>query len=68
MFDLTGRTALVTGAGQGMGLGIAKALAGAGASVFVNDIHDARAKQGAAETGGTALTGDITEAATLKGF
>ena len=68
MFDLTGRTALVTGAGQGMGLGIAKALAGAGASVFVNDIHDARAKQGAAETGGTALTGDITKAATLKGF
>ena len=68
MFDLTGRTALVTGAGQGMGLGIAKALAGAGASVFVNDIHDARAKQGAAETGGTALTGDITKAAILKGF
>ncbi len=30
MFNLSDRTALVTGAGQGMGLGIVKALAGAG--------------------------------------
>ena len=68
MFDLTGRTALVTGAGQGMGLGIAKALAGAGATIYINDLYEDRAKQGAAEAGGIALPGDITDADTRLGF
>src|ERR1700759_727489 len=45
MFDLSGRTAIVTGAGQNVGAGIARALAAQGATVHVNDIVGERAQQ-----------------------
>ena len=38
--DLTGRTALVSGAAQGLGEGMAQALAAAGARVVVADLQD----------------------------
>ena len=38
MFNLAGKTALVTGASYGIGYAIAKALAGAGAKIVFNDI------------------------------
>ena len=41
--DLSGRTALVTGAAQGLGEGIARALAGAGARVMISDVQESGA-------------------------
>lgn len=70
MFELQGRTALVTGAGQGVGAGIARALAGQGAQVAVNDIDKDRAEataQTIRDAGGTAhaLPFDVTDYAAV---
>ena len=63
MFDLTGRTALVTGAGQGVGFGIAATLIEAGAKVFVNDLVPERAMAAAHALGpnATALPFSVTD-------
>ncbi|MBJ7222034.1 MULTISPECIES: SDR family oxidoreductase [unclassified Brenneria] len=41
LFDLTGKTALVTGSARGLGLAYAEGLATAGARVILNDIREA---------------------------
>ena len=68
MFDLSGRVALVTGAGQGVGAGIAETLARQGASVVVNDLFEDRAKEVAGRIGGaaTAAAFDVTDGAAVK--
>jgi 3-oxoacyl-[acyl-carrier protein] reductase len=62
--DLTGKTAVVTGAGAGIGRAVAVALAASGAAVACNDLNPDRAEAIAAEiaaSGGTAFgyQGDI---------
>ena len=42
LFDLSGKTALVTGAAQGLGLAMATGLAQAGAQVVLNDIQEVK--------------------------
>ncbi|MDX3240839.1 SDR family NAD(P)-dependent oxidoreductase [Streptomyces sp. ME18-1-4] len=53
LFDLTGRSALVTGAAGGIGAAVAGALARAGAAVLVTDVDEAAA---------TAVAGKLTAA------
>ncbi|MEI5680811.1 SDR family oxidoreductase [Mesorhizobium sp. CCNWLW179-1] len=52
--DLTGRTAIITGAARGIGLSITKAFLEAGASVLLTDILEKEGEGAAEELGGKA--------------
>jgi len=58
--SLDGQVALVTGGGSGVGANIARGLADAGMTVWVTGRTAARIEAVAADTGGHALTGDVS--------
>jgi NAD(P)-dependent dehydrogenase (short-subunit alcohol dehydrogenase family) len=68
MFDLSGKSALVTGAGSGIGEAIARALAAHGAYVYVTDRNEqtGRAVADSIKTGATFLPLDIADASAVR--
>jgi len=66
--DLTGRSALVTGAARGVGLACARRLAEAGAAVTVLDINGDAAQSVADSIGGLSRQADLTHRATIDGL
>lgn len=71
MFDLTGKTALVTGSGRGVGAGIARALSSQGARIAINDYFPERADEmvsGLQAQGVKAVSApfDVTDMAAVK--
>lgn len=68
--DLSGKVALITGAGRGVGLGIALELAARGAAIAINDIDEERAGaavEAVVAAGGRAVAavGDIADEASV---
>jgi len=61
MTDLSGRTALITGAASGIGRACALAFASAGAKVTIADLDGDAAQQVADEIGGTAWQVDLSD-------
>jgi 3-oxoacyl-[acyl-carrier protein] reductase len=70
MFDLTGMTALVTGASGGIGSAIARGLAGQGARLALSGSNPAKLEAFAAELGGkhVALVCDLSDPAAVDGL
>ena len=67
MFDLSGMTALVTGASGGIGSAVARALAGQGARLALSGSNQAKLEAFAGELGGdhVALVANLSDAAAV---
>lgn len=63
--DLKGKAALVTGGASGIGAAAVRLLAGAGAVVGIADRDEAAARALAADVGGLALPGDVSDLDTM---
>ena len=66
--DLSGRSALVTGAASGIGRACAERLARAGARVTVLDLNGDAAQEVAGEIGGEAMQADLSDYEVLDGL
>jgi len=71
MYDVEGKTAVVTGAASGIGLGMARAFAGAGMSVVLSDIEADRLDAAVAELhgaghGALGVVTDVTDEAQVQ--
>ena len=71
LFDLTGKTALVTGSTRGLGRALARGLASAGAAVVLNGRHPDALEEAAAAFRSDGLTAhtscfDVTDEATVE--
>ncbi|HET7430568.1 MAG TPA: SDR family NAD(P)-dependent oxidoreductase [Nocardioides sp.] len=64
--DISGSTALVTGAASGIGAAVSRALAERGAHVVVADVQDEKGEALAAEIGGTFAHVDVTDTEQIK--
>jgi len=73
LFDLTGRCAVVTGAGRGIGFSLAEGLAAFGASVVIAELDPVTAESAAARLGAQGLNAigvacDITDTPQFRGL
>jgi NAD(P)-dependent dehydrogenase (short-subunit alcohol dehydrogenase family) len=64
--EIGGQAALVSGGASGLGRATAQALGAAGVKVAILDIRAAAIAEAAKETGGLALTCDVTDAASVE--
>jgi len=68
LFDLKGKSALVTGGNGGIGLGMAEGLAKAGARVAIAGRDGAKNAKAAKQIGAVAIAADITEEKACRGM